>query len=114
MADNRFLYFIQVGIGGPIKIGIASDVERRLLEVQIGCPYKLYLVLAVASGAPFEGLIHKAFKDINIRGEWFEPQPELMKFIEDARRRAIDAFFARLAESNPSRRDLAYMEMRRA
>jgi len=35
------LYFVQGVDGGPIKIGVARNVRKRLTDMQIGCPIPL-------------------------------------------------------------------------
>ena len=69
MSDH--LYFIRVK-DGPVKIGRAGNVQRRLKHLQIGCPYELILVGTVEHGGSWEWVFHaKLFRDC-IRGEWFE------------------------------------------
>ena len=76
------IYFIRCGKKGPIKIGYAKDVEKRMADLQIGNPYQLFLIAAVpvksmAHGKQVEKWLHQRFKTQHIRGEWFRPTIKL-------------------------------------
>jgi hypothetical protein len=73
-------YFIQSGIGGPIKIGIASDVNNRLRSLQCAFPYKLRVVATISGN--HERMLHKKFSQYRMMGEWFKPKMEIIQFIE--------------------------------
>ena len=72
-ADPLFLYVIQAKETHYIKIGFTQDVERRLADLQPGCPHELQvLCLILCENAPaVERLLHKHFAASHIRGEWF-------------------------------------------
>jgi hypothetical protein len=80
---KRSVYFVQESLVGAIKIGVASDVERRLKIIQTDCPGTLTL-LAVMPGVTnaVEPELHLMFSRFHIRGEWFRSDPELLEFIE--------------------------------
>jgi hypothetical protein len=78
------IYFIQMGEGGPIKIGKADDPWRRLSGLQIGCPTSLKLLGTVDGDRRREAGLHQDFDDARIRGEWFFPVPDLMKLISES------------------------------
>lgn len=75
------VYFIQCGDGGPVKIGKANDVEKRLTLLQIGSPYSLTLLGIMAGGRVDESELHRRFASSRMRGEWFAPTEELRAFI---------------------------------
>ncbi len=75
------IYFIQSG-NGPIKIGYSIQIENRLPTMQSGNPCPLTLLKTVFGGQSEELAIHRKFKAIRIRGEWFEPTSELLNFIQ--------------------------------
>lgn len=85
---DRCIYFIQCGDDGPIKIGIAEDVEHRMMALQTGCPYELHLL---ETYCPYEGFdarlfeaqLHALFAQHRIVGEWFRPVDEIMDFIDN-------------------------------
>lgn len=89
------VYFVQCGVVGPIKIGSAGDVTRRVAALQTGTPERLR-VIARAPGVGVEGEreLHRRFAHRRIRGEWFRPSPDLLNFAAwcrvHFRRRVID------------------------
>lgn len=78
----QFVYFIQCGDAGPIKIGIAQNVERRLADLEIASPYPLRLLGVVSGGQEREGELHRRFASQILKGEWFSPSSELLGYIE--------------------------------
>lgn len=78
-----FVYFIQVGDDGPIKIGLAKNIDRRLAELQSASPYELFVIGFVRTRTPLdtEQYFHCLFREHRIRGEWFEPAREILNFI---------------------------------
>lgn len=65
--------------GGSIKIGIASDVSKRLHGLQTGCPDKLKLyywtdLLPAGAAREIEKACHARLSSQRITGEWFDLQ----------------------------------------
>ncbi len=71
--DN--VYIIQPDRGGPVKIGKAVNVKKRVSEIQYYCPYPLK-VMKVFKNVPatFEGELHRALKECRMHGEWFSSE----------------------------------------
>jgi hypothetical protein len=65
------VYFVQSANGGPIKVGWAKDVWKRMIVLQGARPDLLVLRLALAGGRDFEAQCHEALRADRIRGEWF-------------------------------------------
>lgn len=80
---KSFVYFVQAGDSGPIKIGHTRDVDRRIASMRTGNHEELRLRLVVAGGWVTERELHRRFADAHKRGEWFHPAPELLDFIQD-------------------------------
>lgn len=77
-----FVYFLQAGEAGAIKIGFsATSVERRIHGNQVGCPERLIVLGVVAGDVALEKRLHKAFRPCALRGEWFAPHRRLIAFI---------------------------------
>lgn len=85
--DTGTVYIFQMGTGGPVKIGHATDIHKRYDQVQIGCVEPLIIRAAVKGGRELEKLLHKEFSTYRLRGEWFQP---------------VDDLFARLADLPPA------------
>ena len=71
-----YVYFIRAGNSGPIKIGIASNIQSRMDTLQTGNHLKLTLVASIKCDSRLHALdkekkLHKLFDYKKIRGEWF-------------------------------------------
>jgi hypothetical protein len=75
------IYFIQSEHGGPIKVGRADDLAKRVMGLQTGRPDKLVVLAAAEGTRQDERNIHAAFAEHRERGEWFHPTPVLLSFI---------------------------------
>lgn len=68
---SNFVYFVQQGESGPVKIGLANDPLRRMAELQTGNPEELSLRHVVPGKRADEAKLHHRFREARIRGEWF-------------------------------------------
>src|SRR5713101_6596438 len=75
------VYFMQGEKTGLIKVGWAIDAEKRLKSLQTGSPDRL-TILAVIENQHKDAPYHTQFRKAWAFGEWFNPTPELMKFID--------------------------------
>lgn len=83
----RAVYFIQPVGGGLIKIGVSNSPISRLEALQVGCPVDLKIIGLIPDAEPgTEAALHARFAHARVRGEWFEPVPELLRFIGEATR----------------------------
>jgi hypothetical protein len=76
------IYFLQCnGAEGPIKIGQAKYIEKRVSELQIGCPYPLLLIghAWFEDADTAEQEIHEVFRQHRMQGEWFRCCPEIVQ-----------------------------------
>ena len=77
------IYFIRDESTQHIKIGYtAGHGEKRLRDLQTGCPGQLMLLLHLEGLRQHETAWHKRFASARERGEWFRPVPELRRAIE--------------------------------
>jgi hypothetical protein len=74
-------YFIQAGDTGPIKIGHASHIERRLSSLQASNHERLYLRGVLPSAQYPEFRVQNMFAKYRLHGEWFSPSPKILAFI---------------------------------
>lgn len=70
-AVEQFVYFVQSGDDGPVKIGIAKNPLDRLGALQTGNHQDLHIRHVVPGDRALETSLHHRFKDALIRGEWF-------------------------------------------
>jgi hypothetical protein len=68
------------------KIGITGNIERRIEEMQIGCPFNLFAVgvYAVERPAIVEMMLHSFFYKKRVRGEWFKLDQADINYIKNA------------------------------
>jgi len=75
------IYIGQVGDDGPVKIGISSDPERRIKELNTGSAVKIVLRGFFICGSwliarMLEASVHAALAAFRLNGEWFNVSPE--------------------------------------
>lgn len=73
---KSWVYFIQEGENGHVKVGVSDDVDSRLLSLQTSNPRPLRLVAKLGCSSrrhafDIEGVIHKKMYSYNVNGEWF-------------------------------------------
>ena len=73
-----FVYFIQQGADGPIKIGATRSIEKRIKTPQTGSHVALSVLAVVPGGFELERDLHHELMEHQLEGEWFAPTPEVM------------------------------------
>lgn len=66
-----WIYFIQAGYSGSIKIGWSTNPRKRFKALQTGQSATLRLLGLLPGDKEAEALFHERFADAAIRGEWF-------------------------------------------
>lgn len=93
MEEEINLYFIQMGEMGPIKVGITSDIKKRLIELQTGNPEQLNVLccekLEAEKARSLEKEYHLMLRDASLKGEWFKPTPFVLEIIEDVKTNGV-------------------------
>lgn len=70
-------YLYAISNGQEIKLGMSSDVNKRLKSMQTASPselvvlWKYYIANTPADAIKIENKLHRACKAYHIRGEWF-------------------------------------------
>lgn len=67
------VYFLSTQDFTYIKIGQTKSIKQRIINIQSGCPFKLFLWQTIRTPNPkeIESYLHSKYKGFNIRGEWF-------------------------------------------
>lgn len=81
LRNKGWIYFVQAGAGGPIKIGWTVDPQKRLEQLQTGSHIRLFILGAIEGSTAGESTLHKRWSEYRIRGEWFEAAPEIIDFV---------------------------------
>lgn len=71
-----YVYFVQAGDIGPVKIGVASNPKKRLAQMQTSCPVPLRLLFFEdmrrrERAFEVEAILHHALAASRQHGEWF-------------------------------------------
>ncbi len=69
---DSYVYVIGSAGSTRVKIGTSVSPEKRLKELQTGNPDRLEVLWSTFGGRELEGLLHRAFADHRIEGEWFD------------------------------------------
>jgi hypothetical protein len=91
------IYFIAPLDASAIKIGLAKDPEHRLTHLQIGNHQQLKIVATcrVSDDKAIESWLHRWFRPLSIRGEWFRPSEQILDAITAAQAGELEAFVTR-------------------
>src|SRR4051812_30367856 len=74
MPGVDYIYFIQAGTNGPIKIGRSINPNKRMKQLQDYNPFELHLIQCLVDGnIQKEAALHMHFASARMRGEWFRP-----------------------------------------
>lgn len=77
------VYFIQLEHGDrPIKIGRATNIRRRIADIDVSLPAHITLLAVIDGNGHQERAIHKKMRDWRMNGEWFVASPIVMAFID--------------------------------
>lgn len=74
----KWLYVIQAGEDGPVKIGVSDNPAERLRTLQQANAEELRVLCCWSTLTTEEKDWHRQFAHARLRGEWFEPLPELI------------------------------------
>lgn len=67
---------------GPVKVGISSGPNGRLMALQIGCPFTIGLLHQRKCrdrdhALQHESIFHDVYAPHRLRGEWFDMESDL-------------------------------------
>lgn len=80
---KRFLYFVQQGAGGPIKIGASYDPPSRIRTLQQNSGIVLTVLgITEEGGTIWELSTHRKFEKSRIHYGWYHPDSGLLDFID--------------------------------
>jgi len=80
-ARQAVVYFVRQVPDGPVKIGTATYIKQRLMQLRGASPTPLELMGVIVGGWQTEQLLHEKFAALRMHGEWFRPDPSLLSYI---------------------------------
>lgn len=78
----RWVYFIQVGSDGPIKVGLTNNITKRISVLQTGNPFPLHFLTAFRGTTKEAAEIRERFSHLRMHGEWLAAGVDLVDFIK--------------------------------
>lgn len=82
---KSWVYFIQEGTDGPIKIGFTGSPRGRLAALPVCNAKPLRIVAQCPGSSEDEKRFHGRFSHLRIIGEWFRPADDLLEAISGFR-----------------------------
>jgi hypothetical protein len=80
-ATGEVVYFVRAG--EAVKIGRTVNLESRLRSLGTASAVPLELLAAVPGGRQLEAELHREWRHLHIRGEWFRAEAELLRSIRE-------------------------------
>ena len=77
--SSKYTYFIQPQSGVAVKIGVSSNPEHRIKELQTGHHEPLHIAAVLKGDRERE--FHVRFSGLRMRGEWFRATSELSEYL---------------------------------
>lgn len=80
------IYFAQAGAGGPIKIGHASNIRKRMFDLQVANAEPLILLGVIREThrptvIAIERELHADLDDLRVGGEWFRCHERVLQIV---------------------------------
>jgi hypothetical protein len=78
---GEVVYFIRAG--DAVKIGRTVNVAARQRALATASAVPLELLAAVPGGRELEAQLHREWRHLHLRGEWFRADEELLRYIAE-------------------------------
>ncbi len=79
LTGRSWVYFAQRGDDGPIKIGRTRQLADRMAALRSTQPEEMNLIGKLPEVVISEARSHILFRHLRMRGEWFQPAPEILE-----------------------------------
>lgn len=80
--SKGFVYAVSTSDGAHVKFGWSQDPDKRLAEMQTGCPLELRIEATASWPRKYEHAIHVFAQQASVRGEWFMRGPVVEQVID--------------------------------
>lgn len=78
---EAFVYVVQIGEDGPIKIGFTTKIKRRIAAIRAGIPSRVFVRMIGPGTDRLEKMFHEMLEPHRLKGEWFVPTKEVMSLL---------------------------------
>jgi hypothetical protein len=82
---NAVVYVLRGANDGLVKIGTTTDLSGRLRAIRSMSAVPIELLCVFPGDASVEKQAHMKFREHRRHGEWFQPAPDLMAWVEQMR-----------------------------
>ena len=79
---DTWCYFIGNRHHRILKVGISKSPQGRIRDLQVGCPYELYVFGMIPGDEVVETMLHRALAPFALRGEWFRLNRAISYYID--------------------------------
>ncbi len=104
--QGRMLYIMHHVGQEFVKIGVATDVESRRLQVQTSSPHPVVVLLSLPGGDELERVLHNIFAKYRHSGEWFHLVGAVARFVVHLHSRRMAATLPPPREPAPTETEL--------
>lgn len=101
------VYFLSAEGTGRVKIGWtrSAGLEKRVADLQIGCPVPLRVITTYPGTLFNEHMEHARLRSSWVHGEWFDETEEVLGRIREVSGRELPADCARRTETTRRKRE---------
>lgn len=78
-------YVVQSEDGSVVKVGFSGNPKMRVSQITQTMPFPMRLVALISNGKVAERQMKELLSPWKLRGEWFQPRPELNEFLAQKR-----------------------------
>ena len=78
------VYFIGNTDYELVKIGFSSEPEKRVKQLQTGCPFPITILHTEVGTPKNESELHRRFSKHRVNGEWFKLSLSILNYIQKA------------------------------
>ena len=104
-----WIYFVQAGQKGPIKVGFTGDFLNRFMVLQTGNHEDLRAKCLFPGGRDDETAIHLMLRKTRVRGEWYRESSAMRKIFKGKSREPAISFQKALDSTCDCGRDRAHI-----
>jgi hypothetical protein len=76
-----YVYFIQAGKRGDIKIGYSTNIKKRISTLQTAMAEKIKLLGYITGNSTTEKELHYTFRILRKKGEWFICDASIINYL---------------------------------